>query len=195
MKLSYGSVIVVIAIFAAVIVAGCTVTSPSGPTATATPGGPTATTAPAATTGTSGPSLDFNTLKVLEYKITSVANGQSTSMNLRWEYTPTDVHMKITSEGMTVSDITVPRDQASGTQGNGMLSDVTSPGFTTGLVSAGVESVTVPKGQFTCTKYTITAGNIIDTYWIAANVPLPIKMTQEQDGKLISRMELVDYQV
>ncbi len=186
MKLSYGSIIFVLAIFAAVIVAGCATTSPSGPAATATP---------AATTGPSGPSLDFNSLKVLEYKITTVADGQSTSTNLRWEYTPTEVHMKMTSEGMTLADITVPRDQASDTQGSGMLGDVMSPGFTTGLLSAGVEPVNVPKGQFTCTKYTITAGNIVDTYWIAANVPLPIKMTQEQDGKLISKMELVDYQI
>ncbi len=195
MKLSYGSIIFVLAILAAIIVAGCTATSPSGPAATATPGGQTATTTPAATASTSGPSLDFNTLKVLEYKITSVVGDKSTEMNLRWEYTPTTVHMKMMSEGMTVFDTTVPRDQASGTQGSGMLGDVTSPGFTTGLVSAGVEPVTVPKGTFACTKYTITAGNIIDTYYIAANVPLPIKMTQEQDGKLVSSMELVDYQV
>jgi hypothetical protein len=191
MKLSYGSIIFVLAILAAIIVAGCTATSPSGPAATATPGGQTAT----ATASPSGPSLDFNTIKVLEYKITTVADGQSTSTNLRWEYTPTEVHMMMTSEGMTLFDATVPRDQASDMQGSGMLGDVASPGFTTGLVSAGVESVTVPKGTFACTKYTITAGNIIDTYWIAANVPLPIKMTQVQDGKLISSMELVDYQV
>jgi hypothetical protein len=186
MKLSYGSVIFVFAIFAAIIVAGCTASSPSGPAATATP---------AASTGASGPSLDFNSIKVLEYKITTVVEDQTTSTNMRWEYTDTDVHMKITSEGMTIMDVTVPRDDASGQQESTPLGDAMSPDFNTRLVSAGLDTVTVPAGQFTCTKYTITAGNIIDTYWIAANVPLPIKMIQEQDGNLFSSMELVDYQV
>jgi hypothetical protein len=194
MKLSYGSIIFVLAILAAVMVAGCTATSPSGPAATTTPGGPTAT--PAATASTSGPSLDFNTIKVLEYKIMSVVDGESTTMNLRWEFEPTLVRMKMSSEDMPEPmEITVPRDQASSQQESTPLGEAMSPDFMTRLTSAGVDSITVPKGQFTCTKYIITEGKIVNTYWIAANVPLPIKMTRVEDGKLVSSMELVEYQV
>lgn len=197
MKYRYPVMIAIFVILIAMAVVGCTTTSPSGPAATATPGGQTATTTPAATTGTGGPSLDFSQIKALEYKITTVANGQSASMNLRWEFEPTQVRMKMTPEGSStpVFDTTVARDQASGQQGSTPLGDVMSPDFNTRLTSAGIESVTVPKGTFASTKYTITTGNIIETYWIAANVPLPIKITQVQDGKLVMSMELVDYQV
>jgi hypothetical protein len=103
--------------------------------------------------------------------------------------------MKITSEGMTVMDMTVPRDQASGTEGSGALGDAMSSDFSTSVTSVGTETITVPKGQYTCTKYTVTDGNAVSTYWIANNVPLPIKMTQSEDGKETMAMELVDYQV
>jgi hypothetical protein len=103
--------------------------------------------------------------------------------------------MKITSEGTTVMDMTVPVDQASSTQESGSLSEAMSPDFESKLISAGTDVVTVPKGTFTCTKYTVTEGNAIGTYWLANNVPVPIKMTQSEDGKVTMSMELVDYQV
>jgi len=91
MKLSYGSIIFVLAIFAAVIVAGCTVTSPSGPAATTTPGG--ATTTPAGTTTPSGglttlgSAIDFNKVKWYEYKMTmSGAGAEGMTSNMKEEF-------------------------------------------------------------------------------------------------------------
>lgn len=197
MNSKYPVILAILVVLTAMAVAGCTTTTTSPATAT-----PAASKAPAAsataaptTPAQTGPSLDFNSLKVLEYKITSVVDGQSTSMNMRWEFGASDVRMKITSEGTTVMDMTVPKDQASGTEGSGALGDAMSSDFSTSLTSVGTETITVPKGQYTCTKYTVTDGNAVSTYWIANNVPLPIKMTQSEDGKETMAMELVDYQV
>ncbi len=198
MKLRYGSIIFVMAIFAAVMVAGCTCskTIDIGSTATPTGGVRIGTVTPAASTGAVLPTVDFNTIKVLEYKITSDADGQSTSMNMRWEMNTTTVKMKISMEGLgEPMEFTVPRDEASGQQGSGMMGNVMDPDFTTSLVNAGPDIVTVPMKTFTCTKYTVTDGNVVNTYWIAPGVPLPVKMTSVQDGKQTMAMELVDYQV
>ncbi len=201
MKLRYGSIIFVLAIFAAVMVAGCTFskTFEIGTTETPTPGAETGTPTPDvpdATASPGGPSIDFNSIKVLEYKMSTVADGETTTVNMRWEFEPTLVHMKITMEGLPEPMvITVPRDEASDQQGGSMLGDTMEADFSTSLVSAGPASVTVPMGTYACTKYTVTDGEITSTYWLAPNVPLPIKMTQEQNGALMTSMELVDYEV
>lgn len=201
MNSKYSVILAILVVLTAMAAAGCTTTTTS-PSVTATPAASQApatssatATAKATTPASSVPSLDFNSLKALEYKITSVEDGQSTSMNMRWEYTATEVHMKITSEGTTVMDMTVPVDQASSTQESGSLSEAMNPDFESKLISAGTDVVTVPKGTFTCTKYTVTEGNAIGTYWLANNVPVPVKMTQSEDGKETMSMELVDYQV
>lgn len=195
MNSKYPVILAILVVLTAMAVAGCTTTTTSPVTATPAASKAASATATPTTPATSGPNLDFNSLKVLEYKITSAVDGQSTSMNMRWEFGASDVRMKITSEGTTVMDMTVPRDQASGTEGSGALGDAMSSDFSTTLKSVGTETITVPKGQYTCTKYTVTDGNAVSTYWIANNVPLPIKMTQSEDGKETMAMELVDYQV
>jgi hypothetical protein len=198
MKFGYGSIVFVLAIFAAVMVAGCTFskTIEIGSTGTPTPGAQSGTATPAATTSPGGPSVDFDSIKVLEYKMSSTADGQTTTMNMRWELEPTVVKMKISMEGMgQPMEFTVPRDQASKQQGSGMMGDVMDADFNTRLVNAGPDSVTVPKGTFACTKYTVTDGNVVSTYWISPNVPLPVKMISVQDGKQTMSMELVDFQV
>lgn len=198
MNSKYSVILAILVVLTAMAVAGCTTTSPAAtatPAASQAPATSATATASATTPASSMPILDFNSLKVLEYKITSDVDGQSTSMNMRWEFGASDVRMKITSEGMTVMDMTVPKDQASGTEGSGALGDAMSDDFSTTLVNAGPDVITVPKGQYTCTKYTVTDGNAVSTYWIANNVPLPIKMTQSENGKETMSMELVDYQV
>ncbi len=204
MKLSYGSIIFVLAILAAVVMAGCTFSKEVniGTSATPTSGAHTGTATPAATStattpAASGPALDFNSLKMLEYKISSVADGETTTMNLRYEFEATQIKMKMSVEGMQPMEMTIPKDQASTSsqQGSGALGEAMSTDFNSKLVSAGPDTVTVPKGTFLCTKYTVTDGDTKGTYWIAPNVPLPIKMVQEEKGAVVSTMELVDYQV
>ena len=199
MNFRYPVIIAVLVVMIAMAISGCTsttTTSPAVSTQPAASGTPAAssaaTTAP--TTGTSAPSLDFNSLKVLEYQITSGAGDQAATMDMRWEFTDSNVHMIVKSNGQTVMDTTVPKSQASGQQGSSSLGDVMTPDATNKMVQVGSESVTVPKGTFASTKYTITDGNVVSTYWIANNVPLPVKMTQTQDGNVVSTMELVDYQ-
>jgi hypothetical protein len=202
MKITYPTIFTIFVILIAMAVSGCTILNPGTPAATTTPGGATATpggataSAPTATAvSPSGPSIDFDNLKVLEYKMSVTEEGETTSMNMRWEFQPAQIRMLMSSEGTVLFDTTVPRDQASGTQGSSSLGDAMDPDFSSRLTSVGIESVTVPKGTFSCTKYTITEGNAVSTYWLANNVPLPIKMTQEEDGKQTMAMELVDYQV
>ncbi len=200
MNSKYSVILAILIVLTAMSAAGCTTTT--SPAATTTPAASQApatsatTKASATAPASSGPSLDFNSLKVLEYKMTSVADGQSTSMNMRWEFGATDVHMKVTSDGTTVMDMTVPRDQASSSgSSSGTLGEAMSSDFTAKLTNVGTEVVTVPKGTYTCTKYTVKDNNAVSTYWIANNVPLPVKMTQSEDGKETMVMELVDYQV
>jgi len=197
MNSKYSVILAILIVLTVMAAAGCTTTT--GPATTAAPtvsGTPAASATAAPTTPASSvPHLDFNSLKVLEYKVTSVEDGQPISMNMRWEYTATDVHMKVTSEGTTVVDMTVPIDQASGSQESGSLSEAMSPDFETKLISAGTDVVTVPMGTFTCKKYTATDGNAIATYWLVGNVPVPIKMAQSENGKETMSMELVDYKV
>lgn len=201
MNYRYPAILAIFIVLTAMAVAGCTTTttSPAVSTQPSVSKAPAASTpaasTPAATPAASGPNLNFDAVKMMEYKMTSVTDGQTTSMNMRIEYEATQVHMKITSEGMTIMDTTVPRDQVESTQGTGTLGEAMDPDFSTSLTTVGIEAVTVPKGTFTCTKYTVTDGNVISSYWVANNVPLPIKMTQTDDGKETMSMELVDYQV
>ncbi len=194
MKLRYGSITFALAIFTAVALSGCTFSKEIniGSTGTATPGAGAGT----ATLAAGGPDVDFNSIKMLEYKITSTEGSQATTMNMRWEVNPTTVKMKISMEGMPQPmEFTVPRDEAGSQEGSGMIGDVMEADFNTKLVNAGPSSVTVPKGTFACTKYTVTDGTTISSYWIAPNVPLPVMMATVQDGKQTMSMELVDYQV
>jgi hypothetical protein len=94
MRLSYGSIIFVSVILAAVSIAGC-FESPSAPTATpvgtATPAGttatPAATTAPAGGPTTLGAAIDFSKVHWFEYRMTmSGAGSQDMSQNLKMEY-------------------------------------------------------------------------------------------------------------
>lgn len=228
MKLRYGSVIIILAIFVAVIVTGCTQSSPGvatpKPTATSTAG------------GLNVPAIDFSKVTAYEYKITTVAGDQQTIgyWRMEWNTAPYSSvmnakherftvkaegttgmssmivdtysdpatgrglggYMKIMQGDQELSNTTIPADQASSTvsgQQNPLLTDATSANFASTLVSAGQETLTVQAGTFPCTKYVVTMGNFTANYWISSTVPIPIKMTQVQDGKLVSSMELVDY--
>ncbi len=59
-------------------------------------------------------------------------------------------------------------------------------------VMAGVESVTVPKGTYTATKYTVTSKDGTASYWTAAGVPVPVQMVVSSGGSDVT-MQLVNY--
>ena len=67
--------------------------------------------------------------------------------------------------------------------------------FTKNLKNAGQDQIVVPAGAFTCTKYVLQGKDNSMTYWIAPNVPLPVKMTTTDaiTGKVTETMELVGY--
>ncbi|HTX43805.1 MAG TPA: hypothetical protein VMC61_03690 [Methanocella sp.] len=107
MKLSYGSIIFVLAIFAAVIVAGCSTTSPSGPTAT--PGGatPAASTAPSGGLTTLGSAIDFSKVHWYEYQMTSDISGTSSTMKMRQD-------LNVDYSGKKANKVTLNMDAGSG---------------------------------------------------------------------------------
>ena len=41
----------------------------------------------------------------------------------------------------------------------------------------GEESVTVPEGSYDCKKYVASLGGSEYTYWAAANIPVPVKIS------------------
>lgn len=67
--------------------------------------------------------------------------------------------------------------------------------FTKNLKNAGQDQVVVPDGSFACTRYVLQGKDNSMTYWIAPNVPLPVKMTTTDavTGKVTMTMELVGY--
>jgi hypothetical protein len=200
MENKFSVILAILVVLTALAVAGCTTTttSPAATTGAATTGA--ATTAPAATTTTTGatPSYNLKAFTVLSYKITSTNEGQTTSVIMKYEIQPTQVHYTMMMEGMSspIVDQTIPIDQvdssSSGQQGSG-LSDLSSADYTTKFVKQGTEVLTVPAGTFTCDKYTVTTDDTLATYWFAGGIAAPVKMTIADKGSVASTMELVEY--
>jgi hypothetical protein len=76
-----------------------------------------------------------------------------------------------------------------------VLTAAEAPDLTKKLKNAGQDQVQVPAGSFTCTKYVLQNTDNSMTYWIAPNVPVPVKMTTTDavTGKVTMSMELVGY--
>ncbi len=76
-----------------------------------------------------------------------------------------------------------------------VLTAAEASSFTKDLKNAGLDQVVVPAGSFACTKYVLQGEDNSMTYWIAPNVPLPVKMTTTDavTGKVTMTMELVGY--
>ena len=55
------------------------------------------------------------------------------------------------------------------------------------------ESITVPLGTFAANKYEVVSGNSKIYLWAVANVPIPLKVEQWSNEKLVSLMELETY--
>lgn len=96
-------------------------------------------------------------------------------------------HTKATMGGSVLYDKDIAADDSTYAK-----SDYAGQSTTAIPVPSGVESVTVPKGTYTATKYTITNSDGTVNYWLAAGVPMPVKMEVTASGTTAA-MELVDY--
>ena len=55
------------------------------------------------------------------------------------------------------------------------------------------ESITVPLGTFTANKYVVVSGGGKTYLWASSNIPIPLKVEQWSNEKLVSLMELESY--
>ncbi len=205
MKQSYGSIILMLTILAAIIVAGCT--SPSSSPATTTP-----------TAGnlTIKSLVDYSKLSWYDYNMSAVMMGtEAIGENIRTDFGVTyngtkanryneTMHMVFNNSTMTtvtelytnpstgdilgghmkiMMDDNVTEQDMPATKGTGQGSQdpILSLGNNS-LTSAGSESVTVPAGTYTAAKYTWTDVTGTGTVWMAPNVPVPVKMLYSMQG-------------
>jgi len=156
----------------------------------------------------------FGSLKSYEYKITSTAGGQTTTMNLKTTVTSDTVNgtaawlqqTDMTTQGVAVTSKTwVDKltytclkvmsimnyggqniEQAGQCPTTGPNSASRGGAATPTMTFVRSESVTVPAGTFTANKYSMEQV----FYWSASSVPIPVKIAY-QDGT--TTMELVSY--
>lgn len=152
----------------------------------------------------------YGSLSSFEYKITTVADGQTSTMNLLYHISSDSVNgtaawlqetTMSTQAGNVVTKmwldkssyrclkITTVMDIAG--QHTEQASDCPAEGVNSGaqttqpqLTKTGIESVTVPAGTFSCDKYTVEGM----TFWTNSGVPVPVKYTAGD-----ATMELVSY--
>ena len=205
MKQSYGNIILMLTIFAAIVVAGCTSPSPSPATAT-----------PAAGNLTIKSLVNYSNLRWYDYNVSAIMMGMGTiGEDVRADFgvnyngtkanrynetaqmvfnnnttTTASViymnpstgdtlggHTKIMMNGnVTESDMPAMKNMGMGSQDPILSSGNNS------LTSAGSESVTVPAGTYMAAKYTWKDATGTGTIWIAPNVPVPVKMLYSIQG-------------
>jgi hypothetical protein len=216
----YVSILLVLLVVAALSVSGCTMLGGNGgktATPTTTPGttepttvtGPTtaATTAPSTSLGdTLGALYQKGKFSWYEYQYTmDMGEGQSIAMKMKMEMLGTGIdpkdgvsgeHMRstvtMTMPGMepqtTVTDVYSKPDTGSSSQSKDYSAS------TAKLVNEGTETVTVPAGTFTCTKYTVTDSDMegTSTFWSSSKVPVPVKFAVTSEGTTMN-MELVGW--
>jgi len=206
MRYNYSILIAISLVLVAMVVAGCTSSSPNAPTAAPTQGTAATTSATTTTTATSNagklPSLyQDGKFKTYEYKITSgLGNFDSkyTYDTASYGGVANARHVKYemgSSGAMSTYDLYydgtkflggthtmpggTPKDLGTSGWGGGQVDnaiEVAGMGAYTAITNAGSESVTVPAGTYNCTKYTSTGDEYAGTYWVTPDVPVPVKM-------------------
>jgi len=91
-----------------------------------------------------------------------------------------------------VTETSMPPTSAGQGMGTGMSVDMLNVSGNSTLTAAGSESVTVPAGTFTATKYTWKDGTTtggVGYIWIASGVPIPVKEMYSLQG-VASEMDL-----
>lgn len=214
MKLRYGSIVLVLMVFIAIVVAGCT---SSGPSATPTPGPGGLTlrslvdtskvkwydyniTTPIPGMPPIGEDMrvdygvDYNGSKADKYRVAvnlTILNNTTNSVTEIYMNHTTDAvvggHTKTTMNG-NVTEQDLPAVSGSGQGGQDPL--LISGNST--LTSMGTESVTVPAGTYSASKYGWTNNGSTGYVWIAPGVPVPVKMEYSQQD-VASSMSLVGW--
>ena len=158
---------------------------------------------------------DYGRLREYEYKITTTASGQTNVANFKYSVNPgtylgqnvfvitTDfasegatgkVSMYMTKETgkciIAQTEITVLDQVIKNEAKCDVSNDIkTNTEGKAEVRVAGTETVTVPAGTFTATKYTVENGA---SYWVASNVPIPVKFEASASGSTTVG-ELVGY--
>lgn len=101
-------------------------------------------------------------------------------------------HMKMTAGGQVIIDQDIePGASPSATPGVSTENPLVSFEGTS-VTKSGTESVTVPAGTYTATKYTWKKGSDTGNVWMAPNVPVPVKMAYSSSGSTMN-MELTGW--
>jgi hypothetical protein len=202
MKVSQVSVIAIIVVVTAVLVAGCTSPSPDAPAKSLISGPPSGGSG-ASSDGTSPGSSGAASVPVsgsqllgglnynwIEYKIIAGSGNEKVTMYEKWTK-----EGKCTIRFESVQQIAgMPYEMdcsgagatSSGSQTQSNPNDI-NPDVR--LIKVGTETVTVGAGTFVADKYTATSGGITATYWIVSGKPL-IKMAGSVSGGAPTIMEL-----
>lgn len=102
-------------------------------------------------------------------------------------------HMTMKTDGTVVMDQDIPASAAaSTTPSTGSTQNPLQTYQDSSMTNSGTESVTVPAGTYTATKYTWTSGDATGSAWVASSVPLPVKITSSSSGTTMD-MELTGW--
>jgi hypothetical protein len=121
----------------------------------------------------------------VEYKMTSGAGGQQVTMYFKFDKQKGTCTMRF--EGQNIPGMT-GQEMSCGSTGGETQSNPNQVGSDVTWTYTGTESVTVPAGTFTASKYTSTYQGTTSTYWVVGGTPL-IKMVSG-GGEGSSTMEL-----
>jgi hypothetical protein len=201
MKFTQFSILAVMFIVAAVVMAGCTGNS-STPTATGTVAAPAGTgAAPAGTAAassgqaaSSGSTVTGSDLfggvsyNWVEYKM-STGGSDSQGMTIYYKYNKQTGKCTMRFEGAGAEAMQGQTLDCSSTgTSSSTTSDPNQASSDVKYTKVGTEVITVPAGTFTADKYTVTSQGTTSTFWIASGKPL-IKM-QGGDATNSVTMEL-----
>jgi len=162
-----------------VAIAGCSSTSPTGPTtgsttaataaSTSAPGAPLGTTAATSGGATSGSDL-FGSLSYnwVEYKMSTGSGSDAMTVYMKWNKQTGKCSMRF--EGAAAQQMQgVPTEMDCGSTGQAQSNPNQVSSDAQVSCSPIDESVTVPAGTFTATKCTVTSKGLTSTIWVVKN--------------------------
>ena len=137
--------------------------------------------------------VTYNGAKANEVSITSNMSGGMTSIMQIYSDASGNTlggHMKTMQNGQVLYESDIPASSV-----NSSMTVSSNPIASTGnvaMTTVGTESVTVPAGTYTATKYTYTMDSASEMVWAASGVPVPVKMESSAGGQTTT-MELVGW--
>ncbi|HMK47854.1 MAG TPA: hypothetical protein VK436_14635 [Methanocella sp.] len=144
--------------------------------------------------------VDYQGKKTNKYTM-NMDMGSGSSMNITTysdAATGTSLggHMKMMTNGQVITDEDLPAGSAAPTSSPGISISGNEDPFLAykglSISNKGTESVTVPAGTYTATKYEWTDGNSTGTAWVDSSVPIPVKISFVANGQT-TNMELTGW--